>query len=116
MWGQERAERRLKWRKGRVGETGREKEVGESQGPFWEEGEGLRPREGGLRTQEEGEQEGDPACLSQSPLPHPGSGGGCLVGQILSRLWPGDRGGGQGQERQVTDSSYLFPFKRQLTF
>lgn len=85
-----------------MGETGREKEVGESQGPFWEEGEGLRPREGGLRTQEEGEQEGNPACLSQSLLPHPGSGGGCLEGQILSRLWPGDRGGGEGQERQVT--------------
>lgn len=33
-----RTERRLKWREG--WERGREKEVGESQGPFWEEGGG----------------------------------------------------------------------------
>lgn len=112
MWGQERAERRSKWREGGVGETGREKEVGESQGPFWEEGGGLRPREGRFRAQEEGEQEGAPARLLGSPVPHPGLGGGCLGGRVLPRLWQGN----QGQERQVTESSYLFPSERQLTF
>lgn len=101
---------------GGVGETGREKEVGESQGPFWEEGGGLRPREGRFRSQEEGQQEGDPAPLSGSPTPDPGLRGSCLVvGQILPRLWLGE-GGGQGQERQVTESSNLFPLERQLTF
>lgn len=73
-----------------MGETGREKDVGESQGPFWEAGGELRPRQGGFRTQEEGEQAGgDPARLSQSPMPHPGLAGGSLVGQILPRLWLG---------------------------
>lgn len=37
VMGARRTERRLKWREGGVGERGGEKEVGESQGPFWEE-------------------------------------------------------------------------------
>lgn len=76
----------MKWREGRVGERGREKEVGESQGPFWEEGGGLRPRKSGFRAEEEGEREGNPAHPSRSPKPHLRSSGGQLGGQILPGL------------------------------
>lgn len=87
---QVRAERRLKWRKGRVGETGREKEVGESQGPFWEEGGELRPRPGGFRAQE-GEQAGDPAACHRAPGP--------ILGWVVAAYWARfcqDSGWGQG--------------------
>lgn len=77
---------------GGEGKRGREKEVGELQGPFSEEGRGvwLRPREGEFRA-EEGEQEGDPARPSGSPTPHPGLGGGCRGSQSV-----GDSGWGRG--------------------
>lgn len=77
---------------GGVGKKGREKEVGELQGPFSEEGGGLRPREGGFRAKE-GEQEGDPACPSRSPMPHCGLGGGCRGGQSLGDSGWGGCGG-----------------------
>lgn len=104
MRGQEKEERRLKWREG-VGERGREKEVGESQSPFWEQREGLRPREGGFGAQKEGEQEGDPARLSGVPRPHPG----LVLAAREARCCQDSGQGGQGQEKQVTVSSYLSP-------
>lgn len=74
-----------------MGETGREKELGESLGTFWEEGGGLRPRKSGFRAEEEGLQEGDPAGLSAgNPTSHLGLGGGLLGVHILPRLWPGE--------------------------
>lgn len=76
---------------GWVGETGRERELGESRGPFCEEGGGLRPRKSGFRAEKEAIQEGDLACRSAgNPTPHLGLGGGLLGVHILPRLWPGE--------------------------
>lgn len=66
-----------------MGETGREKELGESLGPFWEEGGGMKPRKSGFRAEEGGLQEGD-------PMPHLGLGGGLLGVHTLPRLLPGE--------------------------
>lgn len=95
-----------------MGETGRERELGESRGPFCEEG-GLRPRKGGFRAEEEGIQEGDPACRSAgNPTPHLGLGGGLLGVHILPRLWLGEgksrEAGHQCLRQEVTEVSSHF--------
>ena len=75
MQGQEKGREEIGMEGGRGGERGREKESGESRGPFWEEGGGLRPRKSGFRAEEEGEQGEAPARPSGSPAPHLGPGG-----------------------------------------
>lgn len=92
MQGQEKGRGEIEMEGGGwVGETGRERELGESRGPFCEEGGGLRPRKSGFRAEKEAIQEGDLACRSAgNPTPHLGLGGGLLGVHILPRLWPGE--------------------------
>lgn len=102
---------------GRGGERGREKESGESRGPFWEEGGGLRPRKSVFRAEQEGKRGEDPARPFGGPMPHLGPGVGCLGGHILPRLWPGGRGPEAGHHclrQKVTESSCPSPCLRQL--